>query len=251
MAKKAHGGHHGGAWKVAYADFTTSMMALFIVLWLISSDQEVRESVQSYFKGEQTEGATGKGKSLAPDMKPMSMMPTDRAGRDFLQRQELRRVAEKLRDQFQNSDQSGEDVIRFEFTADGVRIIAIDRARRPFFQAGTADLTQFGRWVLRTIAWELERYPFAVEVEGHAQKGGDQVPMDEKWDLSSLRAVAARSELETGGIKATQFWRVAGYADRMPLDPAKPEDETNRRIAVVIRPKSESGLDELMRDIQR
>ncbi len=249
MAKK-HAAAHGGAWKVAYADFTTSMMALFIVLWLISSDQETREAVQAYFRGEEIEGATGKGKNLAPDQSRLTPFPTDAAGRTLFQRQELRRAAERLRDQLNNNDAANDDLIRFEFLADGIRIVAMDRSRKPFFEEGTSVLTEFGRWVLRTIAWELERYPFAVEVEGHTQKQDGRVDLPRSWDLSSDRAVAARAELERSGVRSTQFWRVAGYADRKPANEATPESEENRRITIIVRPDPEEDVDALLRKME-
>jgi chemotaxis protein MotB len=252
MSKRGDHGHHGGAWKVAYADFVTSMMALFLVLWLVSSDQETREAVQAYFRGEKVGAAMKRpGAVHESDTKPFKPKPDDRASRDLVALEKFNRDMERLRDQLNNSSEAGEDLIRFEFLADGVRIVAIDRSKKPFFSPGTADFTDFGQFVMNTIAWEVERHPYMVEVEGHTQKGsdssGDQkvAEGDQAWDLSTRRAMAARKALQGGGVDETQFWRVAGYADREPLDKGNPTAEENRRISVVIRPKLDDNIDQL------
>lgn len=134
-------------------------------------------------------------------------------------------------------------MIRFEYLADGIRIIAIDRAKKPFFEPGTSSLTDFGHFVLQTIAYEIERYPFRVEVEGHTQKGGEANTRDGVgWNLSTLRAISAKDALATGGIEQERFFRVAGYADRQPLNMEKPDNEENRRISIVIRRAEEKTM---------
>ncbi|PAW76171.1 MAG: hypothetical protein B9S32_16260 [Verrucomicrobia bacterium Tous-C9LFEB] len=252
MGRRGHGGGHGGAWKVAYADFVTSMMALFLVLWLVSSDQETREAVEAYFKGEKVGAAMKRpGAIHESDTKAFKPKPDDRASKNLAVLEKFNRSMERLRDQLNNSSEAGEDLIRFEFLADGVRIVAIDRSRKPFFLPGTPDFTDFGLFVMNTIAWEVERHPYMVEVEGHTQKGADggssetHSVSDIAWDLSTRRAMAARKALQGGGVDDTQFWRVAGYADRQPINQEKPEAEENRRISVVIRPKLDDQIDDL------
>jgi chemotaxis protein MotB len=237
MAKRGHkGGHHGGGWKVAYADFVTSMMALFLVLWLVGSDTETKLAVQRYFRGEITQqGRNGIEEYTKPE--PFENQIHDKASKDLVQQQEVKRELEKLREQLNNSSQAGDDLIRYEFIADGVRITAIDSASKPFFEPGTAKLTFYGEWVLKTTAWYLDRFPFTLEVEGHTQKGSEQTSTGpaESWDLSTNRAVAARDVLQDAGLQPDRFWRVIGYSDRVPLDGVKPEAEENRRITIVAR----------------
>lgn len=254
MSKRGNHGHHGGAWKVAYADFVTSMMALFLVLWLVSSDQETRDAVQAYFRGEKSGAALKRpGAVHESDAKPFKPKPDDRASKNLATLEKFNRSMERLRDQLNNSSEAGEDLIRFEFLADGVRIVAIDRAKKPFFSPGTAKFTDFGTFVLNTIAWEIERHPYMIEVEGHTQKNAevnaenntDHSEGDLAWDLSTLRAMAARKALQGGGVENDQFWRVAGYADRQPINADKPDSEENRRISVVIRPKLDEQLDDI------
>jgi len=237
MAKRGHkGGHHGGGWKVAYADFVTSMMALFLVLWLVGSDTETKLAVQRYFRGEITQqGRNGTQEYTKPE--PFDNQIHDKASKDLVQQEEVKRELEKLREQLNNSSQAGDDLIRYEFIADGVRITAIDSASKPFFEPGTSKLTYYGEWVLKTTAWYLDRFPFTLEVEGHTQKGSEQTPDGpaKNWDLSTDRAIAARDMLQDAGLQPDRFWRVIGYADRIPLENTKPDAEQNRRITIVAR----------------
>ncbi len=235
------GGHHGGAWKVAYADFVTSMMALFLVLWLVGSDQEIKLAVQRYFRGEVNQ----QGKSGAHEnskLEPFQTRIRDKVSRNLVEQEDMKRELEKLRQQLNNSSQAGDDLIRYEFIADGVRITVIDSSSRPFFDPGTSHLTAYGEWVLKTTAWFLDRFPFQLEVEGHTQKGAEAAPdSGGGWDLSTTRAVAARDLLQSSGLEEERFWRVVGYADRIPLDGVTPEAEENRRITIVAHLKPDEA----------
>jgi chemotaxis protein MotB len=243
MAKRGHkGGHHGGGWKVAYADFVTSMMALFLVLWLVGSDTETKLAVQRYFRGEITQqGRNGTQEYAKPE--PFDNQIHDKVSKDLIEQQTMKRELEKLREQLNNSSQDGDDLIRYEFIADGVRITVIDSSSKPFFDPGTAHLTYYGEWVLKTTAWYLDRFPFMLEVEGHTQKGAElaSAPHDQGWDLSTTRAVAARDVLQNSGLQPDRFWRVIGYSDRIPLEGVKPDAEENRRITIVARLKSDTA----------
>jgi chemotaxis protein MotB len=243
MSRRGHkGGHHGGGWKVAYADFVTSMMALFLVLWLVGSDTETKLAVQRYFRGEITQqGKNGTQQYAKPE--PFQTEIHDKASKDLVEQQTMKRELEKLREQLNNSSQTGDDLIRYEFIADGVRITVIDSSSKPFFDPGTAHLTFYGEWVLKTTAWYLDRFPFMVEVEGHTQKGAElgAVKGEHDWDLSTNRAVAARDVLQDAGLNPDRFWRVIGYSDRIPLEGVKPEAEQNRRITIVARLKSDTA----------
>lgn len=242
MSRRGHGGGHGASWKVAYADFVTSMMAFFLVMWLVSADPEIREAVQDYFSGVMKRPG-GQGAMKQPVAGP-KVHPKQGLSQQEIQRlQELQRTSEKLQEMLRNSDEAGEDLIRFEFLADGIRIIALDKSKRPFFEPGTDALTKFGEFVLKTIAWEVERHPFFVEVEGHTQKGIESETQEKSdWDLSTRRAISAQKSLMSSGVEPEKFFRVAGYADKIPVDRKHPESEENRRISIVIRPGSEEDL---------
>lgn len=249
MAKR--GGHagHGGAWKVAYADFVTAMMCLFMVLWLVGSDEETKKAVQRYFKGE-IEQQGRRGSKEFSQFKPFITEIVDKASQDLLAIQEFNRAMERLRDQLRNSSEIGDDQIRFEFTADGVKITAIDKTKKPFFFPGTTQVTEYGQFILSTIAIVLERYHYPMEIEGHTQKNAletDQKEGIDLWNLSTNRAVAAQKLLMDGGITSDRFYRVIGYADRLPLENTPRESEDNRRISIIVRPGNNDTV-ELIRD---
>jgi chemotaxis protein MotB len=227
---------------VAYADFVTSMMALFLVLWLVGSDDQTKLEVQKYFRGELTKQGKN-GTQQFTKQQPFQTEARDKASKELAEQENMKRELEKLREQLNNSSQSGDDQIRYEFLADGVRITVIDSSSKPFFDPGTAHLTYYGEWVLKTTAWYLDRFPFMLEVEGHTQKGAElgSAKKGEGWDLSTNRAVAARDLLQTSGLEPDRFWRVIGYSDRIPLEGVKPEAEQNRRITIVARLKSDTA----------
>lgn len=249
MAKR--GGHagHGGAWKVAYADFVTAMMCLFLVLWLVGSDEETKTAIQRYFKGElQQQGR--RGTKEYSQFKPFMTEVVDKASKDLLAIQEFNRAMERLREQLKNSSEMGDDQIRFEFIADGVKITAIDKTAKPFFFPGTAEITDFGNFILSTIAIVLERYNYPMEIEGHSQKVNleqfQENPIN-LWNLSSDRAIAAQKVLMDAGIVSDRFYRVIGYADRLPMEGLPRESDDNRRISIIIRPGTNDTI-ELIRD---
>ena len=251
--RRGHGAaHHGGAWKVAYADFVTSMMALFLVLWLVGSDEATKLAVQRYFRGEINQQGKAGTKEYSR-MQPFQAKIKDKVSNNLTQ-EDMKRALEKLREQLNNSSQDGNDLIRYDFIADGVRITVIDSSSRPFFDPGTAHITSYGEWVLKTTAWFLDRFPFMLEVEGHTQKGGIQVSADSKaegWDLSTARAISARNLLQDAGLEPERFWRVVGYSDRIPLDGVEPDSEKNRRITIVARLKPDMSTEAAQQLVQR
>jgi chemotaxis protein MotB len=243
--KRGHGGgHHGGGWKVAYADFVTSMMALFLVLWLVGSDEETKLAVQRYFRGEITKQGQN-GTQHYSKQQPFQSETQDKASRDLIAKPDMHRAMERLREQLNTSSEDGDDLIRYEFLADGVRITVIDSSSKPFFDPGTAHLTTYGEWVLKTTAWYLDRFPFQLEVEGHTQKGSETEAKgpNRDWDISTERAIAARDLLQDSGLEPDRFWRVIGYSDRVPLEGVPPESEENRRITIVARLKPDQAKD--------
>lgn len=228
--------HKGGAWKVAYADFVTSMMALFLVLWILASSEEMRKGIADYFKAT---ALLQKNFSEESKKKIISALTSKKVDEVVQAAGSLQSILQR-----NNNEMTDRDEIRFEFLNDGLRIQAMDRSSRPLFEAGGSELTDYGRWMLGVIAWEIERYNFHVEVEGHTQGGDLTVEQSQNmWDLSTRRALSAQSCLEENGIRPKQFWRVAGYADRQPLDGAKPEQELNRRITVTLRLDPNSDID--------
>jgi chemotaxis protein MotB len=234
---RQRGGHHGGAWKVAYADFVTAMMALFLVLWLTSQDQKIRDAVERAFNhpfSSPTERSTG----IIPNENMQAVRSGD--GRSpFASKVELeilRRLNDDLLQSLQASDGIAKSSVALEMTPDGLRISVFDRAQRAIFEPNSSALTRYGKWVLTTLAWHISRYSsFLIEVEGHTDKSRVPKESPDDWDLTATRANTARRLLLDQGVKPTQIRRVAGYADTMPLADREPYDEANRRVTVLLK----------------
>ena len=242
MAKKSHGSH-GGAWKVAYADFVTAMMALFLVLWLASQDEKIKEAVQRSFTNPFS-SLTKESVGIIPN-KDTKARTQDKSGNfdssAAVELAMLRHLNEDLLKALQTEEESEkEQTTKLELTPEGLRISIFDRSRRPIFKPQSAEFTPYGDWVMSTLAWQISRYAsFAVELEGHTESGHPPVRADYgDWEISSDRASAARRKLLEHGVAAGQIRRVAGYGDTVPMPEAKPEDESNRRITVMLKLRS-------------
>src|SRR5437867_4409292 len=174
MAKKSHGSH-GGAWKVAYADFVTAMMALFLVLWLASQDEKIKEAVQRSFTNPFA-SLTKESVGIIPN-KDAKATAQDRSGNfdssSAVELAMLRRLNEDLLKSLQNDDEPEDrKTAKLELTPEGLRISIFDRSRKPIFESQSARFTPYGDWVMSTLAWQISRYKsFTVELEGHTESG--------------------------------------------------------------------------------
>ena len=225
--KVVHGGHHGGAWKVAYADFVTAMMALFIVLWLLSASKPVREAVAGYFKD--PAGTADKiGSNRDGQGGPMVM------GEDEMTK--LKKELEKAIQGMPNFD-ALKNQIEITITAEGLRIELLETDKGTFFDLGNQEPNANGRELLGLLAHELGKLPHNVSIEGHT----DSKPYAAgnrnygNWELSADRANAARRLMLDKGLKPEQVSQVRGYADRMLRKPKDPLDPSNRRISVIVK----------------
>lgn len=226
--KRSHGVHHGGAWKVAYADFVTAMMSLFIVLWLTSTSDPVRRSVAQYFNdphGTSTMEGTNRNGSgyVAPTL--------DKDGMQKLKTQLLEAAR-----QMPNFDRLKNQV---EITAeqDGLRIELLEQPGGTFFESGSARPTTALCEFLTAISPELGKLPNRISIEGHT----DSVPYSQtsqytNWELSADRANAARRLMQGSGIARSQVAEVRGFADQLLRRPEAPGDPSNRRITLIVKP---------------
>ncbi|MBI3415010.1 MAG: OmpA family protein [Verrucomicrobia bacterium] len=227
----------GGSWKVAYADFVTAMMALFLVLWLTSQDQRIKEAVQRAFTNPFS-SVTKASVGIIPtkDTQAVKSHEGNFDSASAVELSMLRRINEDLIKAIQ-TEPDEEEPIKLEMTPDGMRITVFDRARKPVFEAGTAQLTQYGTWVFSTVAWQIARYKaFIVELEGHTEAGFK--PGRENygvWELSADRALIARRKLLQSGVGDEQVREVHGFGDTMPMTGIDPADEKNRRVTVLLR----------------
>jgi chemotaxis protein MotB len=224
--KGGHGGHHGGAWKVAYADFVTAMMALFIVLWLLNTNKPVREAVAGYFKD--PSGTAGKiGSSKAGVAEAIAITKDDMPKLKEELEKAIRAIPnfEKLKDQ-----------IEMTLTPEGLRIELLETETGTFFDVGSPAPNGNGKELLTLLAHELAKLPNHLSIEGHT----DSKPYTRgreygNWELSTDRANAARRLMRSSGLRDDQVTQVRGYADQMPRKKDEPLDASNRRISVIVQ----------------
>ena len=221
-----HGGHHGGAWKVAYADFVTALMALFIVLWLMGQDEEVKKAISAYFNN-----PTGTGKEIGTSVAGLGNsieVPKD----DMSKLREKLQEALKAVPNFHNL----KDHVEITITSDGLRIELLETEAGMFFESGKAVPTESGSQLLSTLAGELGKLPNNMLIEGHT----DSKPYSEdasygNWELSTDRANSARRIMEANGLRADQVGQVRGFADRQLRRPKEPTNASNRRVSVIVQ----------------
>jgi chemotaxis protein MotB len=224
--KASHGGHHGGAWKVAYADFVTAMMALFIVLWLMNSSKQIQEAVGGYFKD-----PTGTAKKVGSDQAG--------AAENFViskdNMQELKEQLQKAIKEIPKFDKL-RNHIDMTVTNEGLRIELTESASGTFFDSGSTKISDDGGDLVILLAQELGKLPNKLAIEGHT----DSKPYAESrnygnWELSSDRANAARRLMQANGIREDQVTQVRGFADQRLRKPTDPMDPANRRISLIVQ----------------
>jgi len=238
MAKKNRHGHHGGAWKVAYADFVTAMMALFLVLWLTSQDEKIKEAVERSFRSPFA-SMTKESSGIIPnkDTQAVKSRESNFDSASVVELNMLRRLAEEVLKTLQDSNPN-EEAVKVEPIPEGVRISIFDKGQEPIFKSDTAEFTDFGRWVVSTLAWQVSRYTntFRVELEGHTET--NQNPKREDfgpWEITTDRANATRRKMIDNGVGPSQIRKVAGYADTQPVEGKAPTDPINRRVSVLLK----------------
>jgi chemotaxis protein MotB len=247
MARKKGHGHHGGAWKVAYADFVTAMMALFLVLWLVSQDQKIKEAVQRSFRNPFA-SVTKESTGIIPSQDAMAVKAREGNfdSASAVELNMLRKIAQDLTAMLQTNPESAEaNPLDLEITPDGMRISVFDRNNKPIFQPSSAEFTPYGTWIFTTLAWQISRFTnnFNVELEGHTEKGPTYSnPTYGAWELSSDRANSARRKLLEHDVQPTQIRKVAGFADTQPMPNLDATSESNRRVTVMLKVKSGSQL---------
>jgi chemotaxis protein MotB len=242
MSKKhGGGGHHGGSWKVAYADFVTAMMALFLCLWLTAQDAKIKDAVERAFRNPFS-AVNKESTGIIPNQgKDASAASSQSAKGNFTsvsaaEMEMLRHITDDLSKMLAGVEDE-ENSIKMEMTPDGLRINVFDRSHKPIFEPGTDTFTSYGSWVFSTLAWEISRYQtFKIELEGHTEVTAQASPEGRgKWELSADRANAARRKLLQNGVLSGQIFKVAGLADTQPLPSLDPTAEGNRRVTVLLK----------------
>ncbi len=224
--KISHGGHHGGAWKVAYADFVTAMMALFIVLWLMNSSKQIQVAIGGYFKD-----PTGSSKMVGSDMVG--------SGENFIvtkdNMHELKEQLQKAIREVPNFDKL-QNHIDMTVTNEGLRIELTESATGTFFDSGSAKISSDGSGMVKLLGQDLSKLPNHLAIEGHT----DSKPYPPgapygNWELSADRANAARRLMMLQGMREDQVTQVRGFADQRLRKPDAPLDPSNRRISLIVQ----------------
>jgi chemotaxis protein MotB len=224
-------GHRSGsgAWKVAYADFVTALMALFIVLWLMNSSTKVKSSISGYFRDPR--GFThALGAGPANSGEGLSLHRDDVNDIRRKLEQALRAMPEfsKLRDN-----------VKFSVTGEGLRIDLLENDQGMFFVSGSPAPTIAGEELLRVLAREIGGLPNSLVIEGHtdAKPFRNARPAEgySNWELAADRANAARRLLHLYGLRTEQVVEVRGFADQRPFNEKDRFDARNRRVSVVVR----------------
>jgi chemotaxis protein MotB len=221
-----HAAHHGGAWKVAYADFVTAMMALFIVLWLMNSSKPIQEAVGGYFRdpyGSAQKTGTrlgGVGDAAAIKKEDMNKLKDD-----------LFKAMQKM----PNFDKL-QKLIELTVTPEGLRIELMEDPKGTFFENGSAQPTPLMQNIVKILSVVVGKLPNSISIEGHT----DSTPYSDSkvygnWELSTDRANTTRRLMESSGIRLDQVVQVRGYADHNLRKPLQPEDASNRRVTVIIQ----------------
>jgi chemotaxis protein MotB len=237
--KKGHGGHHGGAWKVAYADFVTAMMALFIVLWVLSQNDEVIQGVAGYFKdpigfsNNSTQIINGPGAGTQE-----VTIDVERKLKE-MERERLTEMGETILEEISSNESFVHlaDQIEIEFIDEGMRIEMVESAENIFFQIGSAAMHPDAQIILRNIGTQLSKIKNQIVVEGHTDSR-PFVYADKNYtnfELSADRANAARRELIEGGLSTNRIFEIRGYADKMLRDKTDSYNVVNRRISIIIK----------------
>jgi chemotaxis protein MotB len=222
-----HGGHHGGAWKVAYADFVTAMMSLFIVLWLMNSSEKIKKAVAGYFndpKGTSTLMGTtmsGTGETVTAAAANQMKQLKEKLEEEIKARKDLEKLSKQ---------------IEITITPEGLRIELLEDKNGTFYQSGSARLSESGQELLALLAAELKTLPNALLIEGHT----DAAPYSSdtnygNWELSADRANSARRLMQGDGVRADQVTQVRGYADQLLRVKTNPYDPSNRRISILVK----------------
>ena len=264
IKKAGHGGHHGGAWKIAYADFVTAMMAFFLLMWLLgSTDDATKKGISEYFQdpfgvnikstGEgiadrnsivqgggsdltnKDAGETHKGEDVPPPAEVVEKLA------EIQEQKKLEELQEKIEEMVQANPSLAEykDQITLERTPEGLKIQIIDAKNRPMFKLARSSIEDYAQTILRALAPVINELPNKVSINGHT----DALPYPDNksgysnWELSTDRANVARHELTLGGLAEEKVLRVVGLASSIPYKSENPNDPMNRRISIIVMNK--------------
>ena len=263
IKKGGHGGHHGGAWKIAYADFVTAMMAFFLLMWLLgSTDEATKKGISEYFQNPFAVAMTG-GQSVGDRTSIINAGGSDLTSKDagqvnqgeavppppedieqMAEQQEkvkLEQLQKKIESMLDANAKLAEfrDQIKLEATPEGLKIQIIDAKNRPMFKLASSGIEDYAKMILHELAPVINELPNKVSINGHT----DALPFPNNksgysnWELSSDRANVARFELTNGGLAEDKVLRIVGLASSIPYNKQNVNDPMNRRISIIVMNK--------------
>ena len=257
--KKSGGAAHGGAWKIAYADFVTAMMAFFLLMWLLGSSTKAKMAgIADYFQtplkvalsggdgaGDATSVIKGGGTDLTRRAGQVKNGDVEsehaKAEREKQEAARLENLKSKLEQAINSNTKLAQfkKQLKLDITSEGLRVQIIDDKNRPMFDIGGAEMKPYTRDILREIGKTLNEVPNKISLSGHT----DAVPYSggeagfSNWELSADRANASRRELVAGGLEDGKVLRVVGLSSAVPLDKNDPNAPINRRISIIVMNK--------------
>ena len=249
VIKKGGHAHHGGAWKLAYADFVTAMMAFFLLMWLLgSTTEETRKGISEYFQNPYKAEESSKGKAPPPGTSgELSEIQGKETTTDLdliaekEEKKNLAKLKEKIEKMIKDDIKLSEakDQIKLEITPEGLRVQIVDSKNKPMFKTGSSETEPQIRTILSALAPVINSLPNRITINGHtdAQPFSGNRKQYTNWELSSERANATRFVLTQGGLGEDKIIRVAGLSASTPFNPKDPLDPMNRRISIIVMNK--------------
>jgi len=246
VKKVQGGGHHGGSWKVAFADFMTGMMAFFLLMWLVNmTTKPQKEKLAHYFQeysifGEG--GAGGKTEMISKDQAlpetavTITNTPVSSDAEGEASAASLEQFKEQLQQEVEQQLAELKDQVRIEVFGGGVKVDIMDKEGNPMFPLASTALTASGQKILKVLCDNIKTTSNLIEIEGHTDAITYAKREFGNWELSTARASAARLELEKNGIPPNRLLRVSGYAATVPIIKENPYDPRNRRISLRLYP---------------
>jgi chemotaxis protein MotB len=240
---KGHGGHHGGAWKVAYADFVTAMMAFFLVMWLVNQSDIVKQNVGGYFRDpvgfskSAGEGVLKQGAGIVESGSPSTPSDRDRQEKEKETLDHLEETGASIMEAVSSLPglQKVSDRIQVEMTHEGLRIQMMESGDSTFFDLGSTELAPSGVSAVTAVGRVIATLDYDIIVEGHTDsRRYTRSKNYSNWELSSDRANTARRLLEQIGVAPERFVEIRAFADNELRYPDRPEDAHNRRIAIIV-----------------
>jgi len=241
--KQAHA-HHGGAWKVAYADFVTAMMAFFLVMWLAAQDSTIRTAIAGYFQEpgllphEQSNGIVASGQGGIDNSGMPTVVPRKTQGMLEAEQRALVTAAEHIKQHMAQFGGGGplKGQVEITITDEGLRIELVDRSQSSFFDTGSSVLAGDSEKILTAIGSEVGKLANNVVVEGHTDSAAYQHGQTyDNWNLSTDRANVARRVLVQSGVRPDQLKGIRGYADTALRYQDQPLDPRNRRVSILVK----------------